>query len=407
MQKKKILFVSVNRHQKNYFSLIGNHLAKEYDVSYLDYNARYYRDALLPISSSSAPSVLTDEIIDRIIRFSFKKGQMRKFEWFRKYLHQESILRRTAKRVFSYIYRYLQTNRIDMVCIWNGSSVERAAVMEAAKVYGAKTCFFENGLLPNTTTLDPKGVNATGILSEKTADFFYHISIDNEKLSTLLTEEAPVRAQKKRWYQKKKTPAPIAEETPDLSTPYLFVPFQVHDDTQIIIHSPYVHNMVELTEWIATAVRQHNDAHQENLRIIIKEHPSDNGRCNYDHLRAQYPDIIFLKTFPTKQLIEKATAIITVNSTVGMESLLKHKRVITLGNASYTLDGIVTRVRNISELSNALSHLDDEYNTDLINRFLYYIRYYYSIEGSWRNPTNAHFNSISTRISEIMNDQFY
>ena len=64
-----------------------------------------------------------------------------------------------------------------MVCIWNGSSVERAAVMEAAKVYGAKTCFFENGLLPNTTTLDPKGVNAAGILSEKTADFFYRISI--------------------------------------------------------------------------------------------------------------------------------------------------------------------------------------------------------------------------------------
>ncbi len=406
MQKKKILFVSVNRHQKNYFSLIGNHLSKEYDVSYLDYNLRYYRDALFPISSSSAPSVLTDEIIDRIIHFSLKKGQTRKFEWFRRYLHQESTLRRTAKRVFSYIYHYLQTNRIDMVCIWNGNSVERAAVMEAAKAYGAKTCFMENGLLPNTTTLDPKGVNAAGILSEKTADFFRNIPIDNEKLNALLTEEAPVRAQKKRWYQKKKAPAP-AEETPDLSAPYLFVPFQVHDDTQIIIHSPYVHNMAELTEWVATAVRQYNDAHQEKLRIIVKEHPSDHGRCSYDHLRAQYPDIIFLKTFPTKELIEKAAAIVTVNSTVGMESLLKHKRVITLGNASYTLDGIVTRVRNISELRNALLHLSDEYNTDLINKFLYYIRYYYSIEGSWRTPTEAHFNSISTRISEIMNDQFH
>ncbi len=402
MQKKKILFVSVNRHQKNYFSLIGKHLAKEYDVSYLDYSLRYYRDVLLPVTDASLPSVLTEEMIDRSIRFSLKKGQTRKFTGMRGYLHKDSTLRRIAKHVFTRVWSYLQTNKIDMICIWNGNTVERAAAAEAAKAYGAKTCFFENGLLPNTTTLDPQGVNASGILTAKTADFFRNISIDKDKLNTLLTEQAPVRAQKKRWYQKKKD-LPTLTEPPDLDTPYLFVPFQVHDDTQIIIHSPYVHNMAELTEWVATAVRQHNDTHQEKLRIIIKEHPSDNGRYNYDDLRTQYPDITFLKTFPTKQLIDKATAVITVNSTVGMESLLKHKHVITLGNATYAIDGIATRVSSITELSDALSHLDDDCNIDLINKFLYYIRYHYSIEGSWRNPNEAHFKSILARITEIMN----
>ena len=401
MQKKKILFVSVNRHQKKYFSLIGKHLSKEYDVSYLDYKLRYYRDIFLPAIDSSLPSVLTEEIIDRSIRFSLKKGQTRKFTGLRGYFHKDSTLRRIAKHVFARIWNHLQANNINMVCVWNGNTVERAAVIEAARAYGAKTCFFENGLLPNTTTLDPQGVNAAGILSEKTADFFRNVHMDKDKLDALLTEQPAVRTQKKRWYQKKKEVSP-SSEAPDLSTPYLFVPFQVHDDTQIIIHSPYVHNMAELTEWVATAVRQYNTTHQEKLRIIIKEHPSDNGRCNYDHLRTQYPDIIFLKNFSTKQLIDNAAGIITINSTVGMESLLQHKHVITLGSATYAIDGVATRAHSITELSDALSHLNDECNIDLINRFLYYIRYCYSIEGSWRNPTEKHFKSVLDRVTELI-----
>ena len=399
---QKILFVSVNRHQKKYYSLIGNHLSKEYDVFYFHYNLRYYRDMLLPVTKSSLPAILTEEMIDRIIFFSLKKGQTRRFSGLRGYLYKESTLRRIAKHVFTQIWNYLLFHNINMVCVWNGNTVERAAAIEAAKAYGAKTCFFENGLLPNTTTLDPQGVNAAGILTEKTADFFRNIPIDKDNLNILLTEQTPIRAQKKRWYQKKKE-LPTLTETPDLDTPYLFVPFQVHDDTQIIIHSPYVHNMAELTEWVVAAVRQYNNTHQENLRIIVKEHPSDNGRCNYDDLRARYPDITFLKTFPTKQLINKAVAVITVNSTVGMESLLQHKHVITLGNATYAIDEIATRVSSIAELSDALSHLDDDCNIDLINRFLYYIRYHYSIEGSWRNPSEKHFKSILDHINKIMN----
>lgn len=404
MQKKKILFVSVNRHQNNYFSLIGTHLSKEYDVSYLDYKFRYYFDAFLPVSTISP--ALTNAIVDRIIHFSLKKAQIRKFDCFRRYLHQESTLRRIAKRIFTHIYQYLESNRIDMVCVWNGNTVDRAAAAEAAKAYGAKTCFFENGLLPNTTTLDPQGVNASGILSEKTADCFRGIEIDKAKLEALYSEKLVVRAQKKRWYKKNKKQPALLPESPDLDTPYIFVPFQVHDDTQIILHSPYVHNMAQLTEWVASAVRQYNAKHHKDLRIIIKEHPSDQGRQNYDALRTQYPEITFLKQFSTEQLIERASAIVTVNSTVGMESLMKHKNVITLGNATYAIEGIVQRAHSVDELTSALALLGSDHNDELIDCFLYYIRYHYSIEGSWRNPTEAHYASVSSRIAEIMNDRF-
>ena len=199
----------------------------------------------------------------------------------------------------------------------------------------------------------------------------------------------------------------LTPELPDLDSPYIFVPFQLHDDSQIILHSPYLHSMAELTEWVASAVRQYNAKYDQALRIIIKEHPSDYGRQNYDSLREQYPEITFLKQFSTEQLIERASAVVTINSTVGMEALLKHKNVIVLGNATYAIDGIAQHAASVDALANALIQLETTHDDDLINRFLYYIRYCYSIEGSWRNPTEAHYASVSKHIADIMADRPY
>lgn len=400
--KKKILFVSVNRHQKKYFRAIGSYLSKEYDIFYLTYNIRAYLDAVFPCSTAE-DSLLSEEQLSRIIRFSLKKGKIRQFSGIRAYLSSESTLRRIAQRTFTFIYNYLRTHRIDMVCVWNGSTVERAATIEVAKVYGAKTVFFENGLLPNTTTCDPIGVNAAGLLATKTADFFRTIPLDEEKLSALLSHQLTVRQQKKRWYQRNRS-TPIAENI-DLEHPYVFVPFQVHDDTQIIINSPYIHNMEELTAWVATAVDAHNQTNPP-LHIIIKEHPSDHGRLNYDALRSQYPQIIFVQNISTQKLIENAQAVITVNSTVGIESLMNHKNVITLGNATYAIKELTNSATSPAELTQALSTIGTPPDIDLINRFLYYIRYYYSVEGSWHTPNKSHYRSVSARIHAILNDQF-
>ena len=292
--KKKILFVSVNRHQKIYFATLCNYLEKDYEVKLIDYSLSHYFDTLLPIVKE-CPKELTQYLLDKIIHFSQKKGEIRTdFDWFRKFLHDKKQLIKGAKRTFTYFYQYIRDNKIDMVCIWNGNSSERAAVMEAAKALGAKTIYFENGLLPNTTTADPEGVNHSGILAHKNAAFFRDIVIEQDKLSTLFREQLIPRAQKRKWYQKAKAPVPA--ETLSLDFPYVFVPFQVHDDTQVIIHSPYLRDMEELTAWVGAAVQRHNQTNNDNLRIIIKEHPSDSGRTNYDSLKKMYPEITFLKS---------------------------------------------------------------------------------------------------------------
>ena len=404
--KKKILFVSVNRHQNNYFKIIGNYLSEDYDVTIIDYRLRDYLDILLP-TVKKYPELLTPAILEKIIYFSQKKGDIRTdFDSLRKFLHDKKQLIKGAKRTFTYFYNYIRNNKIDMVCVWNGNGAERSAVMESAKALEAKTIFFENGLLPNTSTMDPKGVNYSGILSNKNDAFFRAVVVKEDKLKALFNEQLIPRAQKRKWYQKTKLPASSAE-TLSLDSPYVFVPFQVHDDTQVIIHSPYIRNMEELTAWVAAAVKRNNQTHNDNLRIIIKEHPSDSGRTNYDSLKKIYPEITFLKTYSTEALINNAKAIITINSSVGIESLLKHKKVITLGNAAYSIDGVVKQASSVDELASALNYLETSVDEDLINHFLYYIRYIYSVEGSWRNPSEAHLKSVKQRVDDVFAGVFF
>lgn len=403
--KKKILFVSVNRHQNSYFKIIGNYLSEDYDVTIVDYRIRDYLDTLLP-TVKKYPESLTPAIIEKIIHFSQKKGEIRAdFGCLRKFLHDKKQLVKGAKRTFTYFYHYIRDNKIDMVCVWNGNGAERAAVMEAAKALETKTVFFENGLLPNTSTMDPEGVNYAGILSHKNAAFFRNVVVKGDKLDALFREQLIPRAPKRKWYQK--TKAPASSEALSLDFSYVFVPFQVHDDTQVIIHSPYIRDMKELTAWVAESVKRHNQTNNDNLRIIIKEHPSDSGRTNYDSLKKMYPEITFLRTYSTEALINKAKAVITINSSVGIESLLKHKKVITLGNAGYSIDGIVKKASSIEDLASALDCIETNVDKNLINHFLYYIRYIYSVEGSWRRPSEIHLQSVKKRIEDIFAGTFY
>lgn len=75
MVKKKILFVSINRHQKSYFTTIGDYLSKDYDVRLVNYNIRDYLDKLLP-TAENYPEALTPAILDKIIHFSQKKVKL-------------------------------------------------------------------------------------------------------------------------------------------------------------------------------------------------------------------------------------------------------------------------------------------------------------------------------------------
>src|SRR5690606_27259707 len=137
----------------------------------------------------------------------------------------------------------------------------------------------------------------------------------------------------------------------DLPKCYLFAPFQVDDDTQIILHSPWIPDMrayfsvlcrlrarlVALGgEWADTA-------------IVIKEHPTCPWGWDRLHAEGERQGVLFANGNSTQELIEKSAAVLTINSSVGIEAMLFDKPLIVLGNAFYALPELAQTARNEDE----------------------------------------------------------
>jgi capsular polysaccharide export protein len=162
--------------------------------------------------------------------------------------------------------------------------------------------------------------------------------------------------------------------------------------------------METLVDFVVDAVKKYNLAHNADLWIIAKEHPSDFGRVDYTSVQEKYRNekILFLRYYPTPELIKRSCGVITLNSSVGIEALVQHKPVITLGNAFYNVEGLVCHVTEPEKLHDSLSFVDNEPDHVLIDQFLYYLRYCYLAQGSWRQPDEEHYQSVAKKIADVL-----
>lgn len=406
--QKRILFIALNGHQRRYFHTIGNYLKADYRIYHVDYGASTMLDVVSQPSFDDLPAniAITKQDIEEMIAFLLIKGQYRNFGFIRSYLHSRKVLEAQAYGAVKFFAKYLDEQDIDLVCVWNGTLIPLAAETRVAKKAGRKTLFFENGYLPNTTTVDPCGVNYANSLVGKPRSFYDAIAVDEDKLRQLYETKPVIRALKTKWYQnfKKKQPQGPPENV-QLPANYLFVPFQVHDDTQVLLNSPKIKTMPELLDYIVPAVTQYNQETGDRLDIVVKEHPSDFGRTNYTDLQQKYKKsrVMFLRHFPTPQLIDSAAGIITINSSVGIEALIRHKPVITLGNAFYNVPGLTVNVADPANLATAIGSVNQQPDDQLIDKFLYYLRYHYLAAGSWRQPDETHLLSVKAKLATVWN----
>jgi len=239
--------------------------------------------------------------------------------------------------------------------IWNGGKFRQQIAIAIAKQKGIKVYYFENGLLPHTLVFDQKGINFDNSMPRDR--HFYEAYQSDIPLPKALV---PRKGKKRTTFEGD------AEKLPET---YIFVPFQVDYDTQIIAQSPWIKNMRMLYDLIEKI------ASQSDYHFVIKEHPSSGVEYPELHERAsQTPNIHFANAHSTQNLIERSEAVITINSTVGIESLLFHKKVIVLGNAFYAIDGIAKRILDEDELLKALKNLPNlDMDIELVDRFLRYL----------------------------------
>lgn len=268
----------------------------------------------------------------------------------------------------------------DVVGVWNGQKQPSSSIAEAAKALGKEVVYFENGLLPNSTTCDWKGVNCENSLPRNSE--FYRQFNSEKSLPNELVPRSPIATKAK------------GVESEALPKQYIFVPFQVETDSQIISNSPWIRSMGQFYYHLANVIDKLND---KNIHIVIKEHPSESVR--HDSLHHQHERILFANQCNTQLLIEGAEVIVTVNSTVGIESLLLGKRVIALGNACYGIDEVCAQASSEEQLIHILNNLNlYEVNSEVKNGFLNCLYEHYVIPTAWGSVDDKHVEALTRRL---------
>lgn len=393
MNDQRVLFLAYNPHQYKFFRSLCANLAPI--KSFLLTSSRSFLQGII---TKNRTKRLREDEIEQLVQYSFlsfNARRQREKEDLLSWLYYKYLLFKT-RQLYKYYHRFLSLREINLLVVWNGAYLEAASGVKAARDLGIKVVFMENGFFPRTLVMDEKGVNARNSLVGKTADFYRSVELDPLKLANFKETKLVPRALRKSY---------TGTEEIQLPANYFFLPFQVHTDTQVLLNSPQIRNMYELVDTVYQALEEFNRKNSADYWLVIKEHPSDFGRIDYTDLKRKYQGekVVFVTTVPSSQLIDHSQAVITINSTVGLEALLKGKPVITLGNAFYNVDGVVLYCRDLNKLDELMAKaLKEEFDQELIDKFLYYLRYTYLVEVDKKHPTRDNITSVLNRIRQIL-----
>jgi capsule polysaccharide modification protein KpsS len=301
---------------------------------------------------------------------------------------------------------------------------------------GIKVIYLENGPFRNTLMIDKEGVNFQSSLSGKNKDFYLNqkkpdceskdskcyqpvydcqnIAVNKGIMSPLkkmfyailmrnfiyrhffpeLTDDRLLDSLAKKIYRFFLLPDKV--KLPDK---FIFLPLQYSYDTQVLVNSPWLKDMPSFIEVCYKAVKEAAG----DYSVVVKEHPDDFGRKDYSWLKEKYPEIIWLKKYDIKKVLKNSSAVITINSSVGVEALVEYKPVIVLGNSFYNVEGVAHKAASLGSLKDAVkAALENELDRELIDKFLYHLRFNYLAEGNPRRCDRYSLSAASVRLEKLL-----
>lgn len=375
-----LLFFAVRNHQLAYFRTLSQQAASSGEYSSNAIRHRQSFANVLPLHT--APASERQRIVSQQLHELAQEKTDYQLPAFSRF-----VLNIWLNLQFGWLYsaysNCLKKYRPDAVVLWNGLKWDQQIMATAARQMGIRCLYMENGALPATTAVDARGVNFLNSLP-RSLDFYQN------QPETELPAQLVARQQNRRKVQSAET------GNHELPEKYLFVPFQVETDSQIICFSPWISNM----EAFYAQLQQQIDALPEPWVLVIKEHPS--AVRSFGHLHQRHPRIRFANHTPTQELIESSSGVITINSSVGIEALLLGIPVLVLGQAFYGLPGLVAEAHDAAALRNWLQRPEQlPVSTDR-NRYLSFLNKRYLIAGPWRSPDDAHLTAMNQRIRQLL-----
>ncbi|WP_010138515.1 capsular polysaccharide export protein, LipB/KpsS family [Oceanicola sp. S124] len=246
----------------------------------------------------------------------------------------------------------------EVVVVYNGSVHPESVLAEVSR--GRPRVFIEAGFFPKTLQIDPEGLNGANSVPRDPA---FYLDDSRDFAAGGYPDAVNNRASKAR------------HDAVALEPGYVFVPFQVPSDMQVTLHSPWVRDMGAFLDVICDLADRHPDEH-----FVIKEHPSFKLSVAG---RRSHPRVTFANGNVTSELIRDARAVITLNSTVGIEALLLERPVITLGAACYNIEGLVQHAPDAAGLDAAIAARDWQADPRLVRQFIGYLWNDYLVHGSY------------------------
>lgn len=314
----------------------------------------------------------------------------------------------------------------DVIFVWNGSGLVASLAEHLARQRGIGVLYGENGYLPYTMQLDREGVNFDSSITRRLPYDLERVALseaDGAATQAFLTRfrlgDFPPYAPRKRvpkpssWsriedavinWKPLHLPRRLNRGIPQSATlpeRYVFLPLQVAHDSQLLFHSPLVgQDLPRLLRETSKSLRQIAKHH----RLVVKLHPEDLGKTDYEAISRQIPDILFVQGMDVRKLIAGADAVVTINSTVGFEAILMEKPVVAVGRNFYTIRPLTIPVTDYRQMAPALEEaLSVHHDAGIVHRLVHLARHRYFAAGSWKDHSPRSYEPVARRLVEEAN----
>ena len=260
-----------------------------------------------------------------------------------------------------------------LIVSW-GSGLD-SSISTVANSLGIPVCYVENGYLPNTLNFDTDGVNYSSTLANMGHEAFLSMiqsmSIDKQKLEEMYHEPfvqlGPIAV-----------PSDDCDDIKPLPKPYIFVPLQCRHDGNMTHYA----NGFTNESFVQFVV----DNLPPGYSLVVKEHPGDMGRVDYTDFRASLPKDIpiqWRKMYRADFLLKHCTELWTINGSLVVEAMRTQKPVRVYGQSVFA------------------PFANNGYDHNTVERFLYYLRWHYSIPINAAGEGNEGRRVAIKRLKEI------
>lgn len=380
----QIAFFAARQLHRDYFGKVSQYLNAEHHQSQVLWHKDLWKTPrwLTHLSSSTSQDhqdALKDIIQDHLKeKQNSRKGRLRSATYWKTF----ATIKRIEVLLLFAVYRHaLKQAKVKRLVIWNGLKYRQRIVIAAADSLHIKMLYMENGLLPGMTTLDAQGINYRNSVPRDIVAFQHLKPLELSELNQNLTTQ-------------------FADRPSHLPDDYIFVPFQVNTDSQVVLFSPWIKDMFGLVETFEQVADQLDE---QMPPVVFKPHPACDESYDdvIDRFKA-HKHLQFDTDTPTAVLIQHAAAVATINSTVGIESLLLDKKLLVLGQAFYAYPSLCLTANSQEQLKQALLKLPGwQTNQEHSRQLFRYLFNDYQVAGRWQEADEHHIQACAARLLEM------